>query len=475
MSTVAPFNQESLPRPYWPRGLEVLVATLAVLLTLVLRLPYQFPLLIIVIGSFALAVLRVDVFLYAVIFFLPIPLRLPEEFPLHDATMIVRVMMFLGVLVRFLLEGRSLRSWLLGTRLSQLAIGYGFISVLSALLFNERSAVGMAAPVWLLSYLCLYFTVIGWVRSQQQMRTVIAVLLLSTVIVALFGIYQALIGGYSDLYFWLHASQKEYLLFWTGRITSFLDHFNTLAGYLHLVLPFALASTLICVTRGLRFLAISCLATATIALILTQSRGGAFAFGGTILLALFLLARNTKNIRALAPTVFLTLIIALPFVAAFSTRFATLEDESGLMRFGFWGAAWGMFQSSPFVGVGYGNFVKLYGDSLQSLEAGHYDAHNLYLQLLAETGVLGFMVFMALVALALLAAWRQFHCFQSPTDRIVGFAALAAISSVLVHGFTDTLLDLPQCGALFWMILALLVANDQLSGDSRLAAKPGLA
>jgi hypothetical protein len=245
MSTVTLFNQEPLPRSYWPRGLEVLVGTLGVLLALVLHLPYEFPLLIIAIGAFALAVLRVDAFLYAVVFFLPIPLRLPDAFPLHDATAILRVMMFLGVFVRVLLEGRSLRSWLLGTRLSHLAIGYSFISLLSALLFNQRSALGMAAPFWLVSHLCLYFTLTGWVRSERQMRAVIGFLLLSTVMVALFGIYQAVIGGYSDLYFWLHPNQEEYLLFWTGRITSFLDHFNTLAGYLHLVLPLALVSTVI--------------------------------------------------------------------------------------------------------------------------------------------------------------------------------------------------------------------------------------
>jgi len=471
MSTVGPLNI-TLPRPHWTRVLALLSLTLAVLLAVTIRISFGFLLLIIGLGAFALAVLRVDAFLYAVVLFLPIPLRLPKEFPLHDATPILRVMMFLGICVRSFLEGRSLRNLLLGSRLSHLAIGYGLISVLSALLFNQRTVLGMAAPIWLLSYLCLYFTVIAWVRTEHQMRTLIGLLLLSTIVVALFGLYQSVIGEYGSLYDWLYPSQSKDVAFWTGRITSFLNYYTCLAGYLNLALPFALACTLIRVSRGLRLLAISCLISATIALLLTQTRGAVFAFAGTLLLTVFLFARTSRSRKALAVTLLITVLVSVPFFGQLSTRYSTVDDDSGVMRLMFWDAALGMFLSSPLIGVGYGNFgglVELPGEEIRR------DVHNIYLQLLAETGVIGFAVFALLMAVSLRAAWRDFHCPRDLMDQVLGFAALGAILSVLTHGFVDYLFNAsPQFGALFWMILALLVANDQLPASRRPVVKPEL-
>ena len=445
--------------------LGALIISLATLLAVVLRLPFGLPVLIFGAGAFTLAALRVDTSLYAAVFFLPIPLRLPEEFPVHDVTVLVRVMMFLGIFVRLLLEGRSLRSWLLGTRLSQLTVGYGFISLLSALLFNQRSALGMAAPIWLLSYICFYFTITGWVRTERQMRTIIGLLLLSTVIVALFGLYQAAIGDYGDLYDRLYPNRSISVVFWTGRITSFLNYCTCLAGYLNLALPFALACTVMHLSKNLRLLGISCLIPATIALVLTQTRGGVFAFAGTLLLGLFLLARDVKIRKVVAVIVLVTVLVSLPLLAQPSSRYSTILDDSAVGRFVFWDAAWGMFLSSPLIGVGYGNFGGLFelpGEDIRR------DVHNIYLQSLAETGVMGFAIFFLLVAVALRTAWRQFHRPRHLTDRVLGFAALGAILSVLTHGLVEYLFNAsPQFGTLFWMLLALLSASAGLQAGER--------
>jgi putative inorganic carbon (HCO3(-)) transporter len=450
----------------WIHVFGVLTISLAALLAVVLRLPFGLPLIIIGAGAFSLAAFRVDTSLYAAVFFLPIPLRLPEESPVHDATAFVRVMMFLGIFVRLLLEGQPLRNWLLGTWLSRLAVGYGFISLLSALLFNQRSALGMTAPIWLLSYICFYFTIAGWVRTERQMRTIIGLLLLSTIIVALFGFYQAAIGDYGDLYSQLYPNASITEAFWTGRITSFLNYATCLAGYLNLVLPFALACTVLPLSRNLRLLGILCLITATIALVLTQTRGGVFAFAGTLLLGLFLLSRYVKTRKLVAVTVVVALLVSLPILTQLSTRYSTISDDSALGRFAFWDAAWGMFLSSPLIGVGYGNFGGLFelpGEDIRR------DVHNIYLQLLAETGVLGFAIFFLLVAVALRLAWRQFCLPRDLTDKVLGFAALGGIISVLTHGLVEYLFNAsPQFGTLFWTLLALLSASAALDARGRL-------
>ena len=97
----------------------------------------------------------------------------------------------------------------------------------------------------LATYVGFYFVVLAWVDSRERIRKVLWLVLLSTVVTAVFAVYQQITGGFSSLWLYL-MPPDEYTLPWAGRSTSFLGHPNSLAFYLGLVLPFALA----CYVRG---------------------------------------------------------------------------------------------------------------------------------------------------------------------------------------------------------------------------------
>jgi O-antigen ligase len=84
----------------------------------------------------------------------------------------------------------------------------------------------------------------------------------------------------------------------------------------------------------------------------------------------------------------------------------------------------------------------------------------LYLELLAETGLVGFMVFSVLIILALRTALRQLRKTENHFDRIIAIAIFAAICGVLVHGTVDYLFHTtPQVTALFFLVLGLSTAQ----------------
>ena len=85
-----------------------------------------------------------------------------------------------------------------------------------------------------------------------------------------------------------------------------------------------------------------------------------------------------------------------------------LDISSGRTRL--WGIAWNLFRENPILGIGWGGFAQFVPTTLQS---GHVDiftvknVHNCYLQLLCETGIVGFIVFVVLVGYILFVMIRR--------------------------------------------------------------------
>lgn len=418
-----------------------------------------------------LAALRVDLLLYMIVFCLPLAPLLNTDLAVRDISSLLHYGLFAGLVLSYSFGKTSFREWLPPNSLNSAIFIYGLIALLSVVAFNEVNPSSQRALFRLFAYLAFFFVIVGWVNTPQQVWNLLTVLMLSTVLVALFGIYQALVGGYGDIYYRLYPLQEESVPPWEGRVSSFLFHFNSLAGYLNLILPFCLASIMTSTTRWFRGLAAICFVLGSLTLVLTQSRGGLIAYAGTVLLAILLLTESRKArfwLLALFP---IGALLAILVMGAYAGRLSEVDEFTSSSRLLLFGAAVTLFLSSPIIGIGYGNFKELYA-TIIPVSGGTLDSHNLYLQLLAETGILGLAAFLVLVVMMVRLAMRQLRLSVVPLDKIVGFGVLAAIFSVLTHGFVDVLFHTsPQFGALFWLLLGLLVAKERL-GTSTVPALP---
>jgi O-antigen ligase len=284
----------------------------------------------------------------------------------------------------------------------------------------------------------------------------------STIAVATFGLWQALAGGYTSLYDVLYPVQEEIsqIPAWEGRITSFLEHYNGLAGYINLILPFCLAFATGGSDPVLRTLSKWCLALAGTALLLTQSRGGLLAFVAILLIHACLSARDRKTRMRRVAIVLVACLLAGVVSGFFFQRLSEIDDFTTVSRLAIWGGAFTVFARSPVFGTGFGNLRGLMGGLLNLPDGWTGDAHNLYLELLAETGLIGFTVFIFLVIYALRTALRQFRDTRDEFGKIIGIAVFTAICGVLLHGTVDYLFHTaPQVTALLFLVLGLLSAQ----------------
>ncbi len=151
------------------------------------------------------------------------------------------------------------------------------------------------------------------------------------------------------------------------------------------------------------------------------------------------------------------LVMVLAVVGYFLLRASPLSLGSGLgLRFQFVETALRMWAARPVFGVGIGEFYLLSRRFMAPELGWRYafeNAHNYFLQIAAELGIVG----LALFVWVLSAAWRQIWNTQSRRDPVV-IGATAGLAAFLITCLTGHPVLVREVAYPFWMTLGLAVA-----------------
>jgi len=151
-------------------------------------------------------------------------------------------------------------------------------------------------------------------------------------------------------------------------------------------------------------------------------------------------------------------------VGRFSTVRELDKDASFLNRLAMVANTLKMFKDHPMLGVGKGNFKIMYplytASAIKDLdfspEVQPREAHNDYIQLLAETGILGFL---PLLWIFFLIGWRVWKSFPGKDDRRsipVIFTLSFSLAALLIEASLDFPFELPVSFGFFWLFAGLL-------------------
>jgi O-antigen ligase len=127
-------------------------------------------------------------------------------------------------------------------------------------------------------------------------------------------------------------------------------------------------------------------------------------------------------------------------------------------RYFLWRAAWNMFRDHPWTGVGPGHYLTefpRYHSGVLEGQTVWASAHDLYLQQLAERGLLGETVLLVLFVVLLTRAWRAARLRRDAG----ALCAAAAVPAFLVMNITETAWQTEQFATLFLLVWALGVAR----------------
>jgi O-antigen ligase len=329
----------------------------------------------------------------------------------------------------------------------------------SALLMKSRIH-GMRGFMILLRLIAFYFIVVQMVRERKQLRLIVLCLIVSNCLVSLAGLAQYH-AGISVLPGGLHgasAAQK-------GRFTALaLNDPNIFASEANLALFLALVLFIYIknvVPRVLLLLAI-CLLSYSVAL--SFSRGGFLSMlvGFSLVAVMF---RSKINISTIVPgAVCIVTAIAVLAPPGYWERLLTLAggsmDYSLNSRAAQHIIALDLFQRSPIIGIGPINFPYYFREKtfrylVNGLEKG-WMLHNMYLSVLLDAGLVGFIPFMALLGSSLSGlyaksrAWSARKAYSRLDQAIPG----ALFAAMVVYLFANTFLS-AEYEKYLWLLVAL--------------------
>lgn len=234
---------------------------------------------------------------------------------------------------------------------------------------------------------------------------------------------------------WPVGTERNFQVYRAGITNNYAR--NTI-GQIPALMIMAAAIIVILLTRGMitrynagRILAASAAAAATLgALFLTAKRSGVL-FGTAAILFGYVVYKYKKisiaKIAGLGIAALLILLAASRFIPPLQliiNRFLELgKDTSTTNRIKMWKLALEMFARHPLIGNGWESFKYEYYVNLSARTGSMYDyldAHNVYLQLLAETGILGLSLFMTCIGTTFLTTYRVIKArdrVRSQSDR----------------------------------------------------------
>ncbi len=425
-----------------------------------------------------------ELFFLALVFYLPfqIALNLAAGFDLLSGRLLIPLLFSFWWLK---LKPAKKFSWLENEAVLALTLFF-LINLISVFWAQDHFWAGRKLLVF--ATIFPLFILAKEIASFKNQPVILKVMTLGAIISSLIAFFQ-----FFSQFFW---DVEKFSSFWAGKILpwfsgqtfgalvaenpswlvqiqdrTFLRAFglfpdpHMLAFFLGLVSFFSLAAFLFFKNR--RFLWFLAFGFFSLILAFTFSRGGYLGFLAGFLAVIFFswpkIAEEDGSFLRRGAAFFL--LLALIFGGAALTRFYSSFDPnegSNSGRLLIWQESFDHFLKNPFLGVGLGNYplsLNPYADYRSPVTS-----HNLYLDILAETGIFGLLAWLWFIFASLKAAFLKIKTAQKE-NWVVGFGVLGALVYFSVHSFFETAIFNPTILAFLMIVCGLAAAKNNKSID----------
>ncbi len=306
-----------------------------------------------------------------------------------------------------------------------------------------------------LSFFFLYILVLETVTNHKRKAVVLDSLTLVTFIVCVYGVLQRM-GFY--LFNWIPAGGL--------RISSFFGNPNLFATYLVAVIPLLFVLFLE-KTKLRKVIAGITLGLALVCLTLTGTRSAWVAFVASFIFFILLIRwikairLNWENLLRFGTLLLIILLLVVFNWNMIAGRILQVTDPFGsvFIRIHIWEVTLNIIKSTPILGTGLGTFqiefpkFKYPDFDLEVRIENLLHAHNEYLEILAEMGILGLGIFLWLMISFFGYAFKYLKNKGGENLTVVGL--ISGIVAVLVASLFSVSLRWTGPAFIFWFLIGL--------------------
>ncbi len=364
-------------------------------------------------------------------------------------------------------------------------VGYVLVGC-SALLYARDQVLASEGVETLLKDVAVALIIVVLLQRGVQLRAAVWSLIAVGILLGSLSVYQQITGAYTNDFWGFAQATVEH-------IVGDLNHFRTAgpltpnfyALILVALVPLALDRFWHEERLVLRLLAGLAVAVCLLSILFTFSRGGFLALivvlglmlvryrprpltlvvTGSLLVLLLLLAPANYQERML------TMIEALPLLG----EGQVLDEVSFRGRLSEVTVAAQMFADHPFLGVGYDNFDVYYLDYSQYLgldtRREERQAHSLFLEIAAETGLFGILTFLLLLTGLAHSIRRARRIFQESGQQ-TSIYLVDALAISMIGYLTGSLFLHAAFPRYFWLLAALILALPRVAATELASREP---
>ena len=353
------------------------------------------------------------------------------------------------------------------------------ICVLSLIWSNSFFVSLKELPLFLAGPL-LYFVITNSINDERQINRILDILLL---VGGLFGIYGILQYNGIDFSFWIRNIERQ-------QVFGLFGNVNFFAEYLIVPLPIAVSLFFASQNKFKKILLLIAILAMGTSLIVTFTRGSYLGFGVSLIFMSFLfLISRSKNFIKNNKKIFIIILVAVIIITFLyvipsplnksGTVISKIKERVSITQlinefsFGRRTAIYKfttlMIKDHPLLGSGIGTYKYntlryqaeffAQGENRSLYPSGiAYEAHNEYLQLWAELGIIGLGIFIWFIISYFRFGLKILRKIKDEYRQGIIIGLMGAVVAVLVDSIFGFPLHLPATIVLFWLALGLTVA-----------------
>ena len=343
--------------------------------------------------------------------------------------------------------------------------------IIFSVLISETRRVNLNGFIIFFSYILIFFLITNNLNKKADFNSFIRLFFIISLLVSIYTIIQ---------YYGIDPYLKD-----LHSLTSTIGQKNWISNYLAMIFPVVFSYFLLEQTKKIRILYFFLLSILYATLMICQSRGIWISISLTVILAIYIIIKFKfyEIFKRNKKWLFLLLVTFLVITIIYSTdnplnksaitvpqrAISTFDekDPSINTRFLIWKTTLEMIKDRQIFGLGIGAFKMNYLNyQAKFLKNNPYyikysgkagEAHNEYLQVWAEIGIIGLGIFMGIILMFYSLIIDYLKKNNNDKEKIIVFGLVLGVTCFLIHCLFTFPLHVPALGVTFFTIMGLTV------------------